>query len=120
MNLGHKRLFLIDGCGALLSAVMLSLVLTSLHEYIGMPKSILLWLGGVALLFAIYSFGCYKFLNSGHAYFLRGIAMVNFLYLLTTLSLVVIFWSELTHLGMAYFIVESGVILGLVVLELKS
>ncbi|MEQ8472671.1 MAG: hypothetical protein RIC35_15875 [Marinoscillum sp.] len=100
--------------------MMLIFVLVPFQEYFGMPIFILLCLGGVALLFAIYSFSCYQFLGSDHSYFLRGIAVANFLYMIVTVSLVVALWDELTYLGIGYFILESGVILSLVVIELKS
>jgi len=53
----HK-LFLIDACGALLTAVLVGMVLPAFPHYILMPTSILQSLAAVAGVFALYSAAC--------------------------------------------------------------
>ena len=53
------KLFLVDGLGAMYSAAMLGLVLARFEKIFGMPKSTLYPLAFLALLFSVYSFGCF-------------------------------------------------------------
>lgn len=111
-----RQLLLVDGIGALVSAAMLGLVLTTWEPAFGMPTRFLLPLAGVAALFAVYSLAGH-FTNRGSAY-LMGIAVANGLYCLVTLSLVVALRHSLTGLGLLYFVGEALVLVGLVSAEI--
>jgi FtsH-binding integral membrane protein len=117
-NASVRRLFLVDGIGALTSAVMLGLVLTTLEPVFGMPSRVLVPLAIVAGLFAVYSLACHR-MNLGPA-FLQGIAVANSVYCGVTLALVVAYRDSLTWLGIAYFAGEILVILGLVAAEFNA
>lgn len=54
-----NKLFLIDGIGALITALLLSQVLARYESVFGMPASLLYVLAGVAACFAVYSLTCY-------------------------------------------------------------
>jgi thiol:disulfide interchange protein len=54
-----KRLFLIDGLGAFLTAFMLGVVLANFESSFGMPLKTLYFLSFLAGLFCLYSFFCY-------------------------------------------------------------
>ncbi|WP_373523028.1 hypothetical protein [Aquiflexum sp.] len=112
-----KTIFLIDGFGALLTSFLLLGILRPFQEYFGMPKDILTFLTLIALAFMVYSFYCYNFLKGNWKPFLFGISIANFLYCCLTLGLVYLFYTELTGLGVAYFLVEVMVVMGLVLLE---
>lgn len=119
LNYNPKKIFLIDGFGALLTAFMLFAILRPFQTYFGMPKDILTLLSLIALAFAVYSFCCYYFLKVNWKPFLLGISIANFLYCCLTLVLVYFFFTELTALGVAYFLAEVMVVMGLVLLEWK-
>ena len=108
-----------DAFGALISAIMLGLVLPYFQELIGFPKHLLLVLGAVAFLFFSYSISCYLKFPVNWKYFIRGIALANFLYGVLTICLLISFWLEVTLLGRVYFIVELVLILSLVFLEFR-
>ncbi|MFW5760909.1 MAG: hypothetical protein ACOCXH_08025 [Cyclobacteriaceae bacterium] len=117
--LSYKRIFLIDAIGAFVTASLLSLVLARLEPIFGMPERVLYFLAAIALVFAIYSFLCSRFVKEKWAIYLRGIAMANTLYCMFTLGLIIYWQESLTWLGKAYFIGEILVVMGLVILELK-
>jgi hypothetical protein len=110
-----ERLFLLDGLGALVTAVMLGAVLTTFEPWFGMPKHILLPLSVVATCFAVYSLTCR--VRAAGARWLLGIAGANALYCVCTLSLILWLRSSLTWLGVAYFLGEIALISTLVIVE---
>lgn len=118
-NLTPRKLFLVDGTGALISAIMLGLVLTSLGALIGMPKPILWVLASFALVFSSYSFGCYFRFPKKWNGFLGAIALTNLIYCLITGILVFYFWKPLSLLGKFYFGAEIVLVVALSLLELK-
>ncbi len=115
-----KQLFLIDGIGAVVSAFFLGVVLVHLENRVGMPKSILFVLALIPCFFALYSFGCYYFLKTNWALYLKVIAICNLLYCMLTIGLVYFNFATLTSLGLFYFVVELIIILILVRAELRS
>lgn len=117
LNNNPKTIFIVDGFGALLTAFLLFGVLRPFDVLFGMPKDILVLLSLIALAFAIYSFSCYFFLKANWKPFLIVISIANFLYCCLTLGLVYYLYSELTGLGVAYFLVEVVVLMALVMLE---
>ncbi|MEP3388548.1 MAG: hypothetical protein ABJO02_10195 [Reichenbachiella sp.] len=119
LNLNPKKVFLLDACGAVVSAVLLGLVLTALEPLIGMPTLILQKLAITACFFAAYSFFCFWRLPENWRPFLKVIAMANFCYCLYTIFLVISLYQVLTPLGIAYFIGELIVIFVLVAFEWK-
>ena len=99
-----KKLFLIDGLGALLSAFLLGVILVRWEPVFGMPAKVLYPLAAIAGVFAIYSLSCHFFLTQNRGRFLKGIAVANLLYCCLTLTLVVYFYSQLTVLGGRIFL----------------
>lgn len=118
-KLSPNRLFLIDGLGAVLSALMLGGVLAHWEPVFGMPKPELYVLAGIAVVFAVYSLLCSWRLKGNWRPFLLGIGFANFFYCGLTLGLVIWHWDSLTLLGILYFIGESLIVLSLVSIELK-
>ncbi len=114
-----RKLFLVDSIGALLTAVMLSVVVRKFHTFFGMPPLVLTYLSAVAAIFCIYSAGCFIFLKRGWASFIRAIAIANLSYAALSLVLVVINYSSLTVWGVTYFLAEVVVICALVVVEFR-
>ncbi|HEU4470778.1 MAG TPA: hypothetical protein VFR58_06845 [Flavisolibacter sp.] len=116
-SLRPERLFLLDGTGALLTAALLFFLLKPFNEFIGMPGQVLSWLSLIALFFAFYSISCALLLKGNWRPFLRIIMIANILYCCLTGGLVIYFFSELTLLGIAYFLSEIAIICSLVFLE---
>jgi hypothetical protein len=119
-KLNPYKLFLVDGLGAMNSAVMLGLVLARFEKIFGMPTSKLYPLALLALLFSVYSFGCFVMKPGNWKPYLKAIAIVNLLYCTLTLFLISYLHQKITLLGLAYFMLEIIVITLLAGLELKT
>lgn len=115
-----QKLFLLDGFGAVLSAIFLGVVLVQWNSYFGMPVDILKLLAGIALVFALYSLGNYLFLSKKWRPFLIAIAIANTVYCGLTLGLVIYYYKVLTSLGMLYFVLEMMIIVILVSVERRA
>ena len=115
-----RIVFLVDGIGALATAISTGIILPVFNEYIGMP---LAWLRGLAVLAVclnIYSFGCHLLLRSPRPLFLAVIMWANLLYCILTALIVFLHKDHLRSLGIAYFAGEIMVILILVAFEYQT
>ncbi|MGM0579490.1 MAG: hypothetical protein ACQETL_02345 [Bacteroidota bacterium] len=113
----HRKIFLIDGVGALLTTLIIGIVFTNFQEYIGMPREILISLAIIALGFFIYSLSCFLILKKNWKPFLKVIVIANLVYCIITTVLIILFFHQLTLLGLLYFIGEIIVIGVLVYFE---
>lgn len=95
-------------------------VLYTLEDYFGMPRTMLVLLSTIALAFATYSLCCYYFAGNHWRPFLYAISVANVLYCCLTGALVVRLYSQLTALGVAYFVIEIILVLGLVAVERRA
>lgn len=112
-----SKVFLLDGLGAMLTALCLRWILPSFETFFGMPQKVLHFLAWIAAFFALYSLLA-AFLKPEHwRAWLRGIAIANFLYCGLTFSLLWYYAPVLTVWGKGYFLGEIGVILLLVCVE---
>ena len=114
-----RRIFLLDGAGAVLTALLLCVVLASFESFFGMPVRVLYVLGAVAAVFAVYSFSCYCWLKRNHRSFLAAIIIANLLYAVLSLGLVIYYFPQLSNWGLLYFAGEIIVILVLVAIEYR-
>ncbi|RXK58045.1 hypothetical protein ESA94_18705 [Lacibacter luteus] len=119
-KLKTQIIFLIDGIGALVSAILLGLVLTRFTTFFGMPTNVLYVLSAIALLLSVYSFTNAVNKTVNPAFRLRIIAIANLLYCFLTFVLVFLFFQEITVYGLLYFIGEMILILLLAYFELKA
>jgi hypothetical protein len=84
-----KQLFLIDGTGAVLTALLTAGPLGRYHAWFGMPQQTGYSLALIAALLAVYSFGCYFFCAQQLGLLQSGQSMTaDFLYCLLTIILV--------------------------------
>jgi len=120
LTLKPKIVFLIDGLGAVLTAILLITVLKTFNEYFGMPLKTLTVLSIIAFIFAIYSLSCFAFSDNNSQKLLRPIIVANLTYCILTLGIVIYFYNKLTILGLTYFFGEILIISGLVYIELKT
>lgn len=117
-NLTPKRMFLIDGIGALLTASFLALILPHFQEQIGIPTDTLILMGAAGALYSIYSLSCFYFLRQDYAIWLKIIILANLLYCVASAGIVTVYVEQITLLGFVYFALEVCVILAVVALEL--
>ncbi len=108
-----EHIFLVDGLGAAYSATMLGLILAYFEPFFGMPTIVLYPLAGVATCLALYSLSCHVLKPERWQIFLRGIATLNLAYCTTSVLLMNLFWNSLTVWGVAYFVAEKFVVIGL-------
>lgn len=114
-----KKLFLIDGIGALLTAILIGGILVQLSPLIGLSKIILFQLGAIAILFALYSFSCYLYLKKTKPIFFQLIGYGNLLYCGLTLLILLINCRQVQPLGYVYFFAEIVIIFVLSYIELS-
>ena len=115
-----RRLFVIDGFGALVSAFLLGVVLVYLKDMIGVPEQTLYILAFIPILFAVYDFFCFFKLKKNYSKYLRYIAFANILYCVFSLVMMVNHKESLTFLGMTYFITEILLVLIIAYIELGT
>lgn len=115
-----KNIFLIDGIGALLTALLLYFILRNFNAFFGLSKSVLEYLSLLALVFSFYSISCYFLVNNNWKSFLKIICIANILYCLLTMGILFYHYDNITILGIAYFLGEIAVITGLVFLEIRT
>jgi len=115
-----KKLFLFDGFGAILSALLLGVVLVELESIFGIPRKTLYFLAFLPCLFATYDFFCYFRIETNISKFLKGIAYVNILYCLISLTLAIYHSDKLTYFGWTYISLEILIVIVLANIELKT
>lgn len=111
-----RRLFLLDGLGALLSASMLGLVLARFETFFGLPAVTLYFLVIFPILFFIYDVYCYYW-GKDLASLLKVIAGVNVAYCLLSVGVAGIHYNVITIFGWLYIFGE--VILVLLIAKLE-
>ena len=117
MQLTDKKLLLIDGFGAVSSAILLGYVLVKFQEYFGMPQETLYLLATVALGFATFSITSGLIVKGAYKRHLKIIAALNLAYCCLTLSLVIFYFSELSLPAITYFVGEILLVLSLAYTE---
>jgi hypothetical protein len=113
------KLFLIDGFGALLTTFLLFVVWRNFNEHIGLPKTAISYLAAMAACIGIYSIACFFCLKKNWVPFIRLMSWINLFYCLLTCVVLIIYRSQITLLGIAYFFFEIVIIIGLVFIELS-
>ena len=120
LRLSARKLLLMDGIGAVVTALLLSQVVARWEYLFGMPGEVVYILATIAGCYAMYSLVAFWLVKARWAFYLRIIALANILYCTATLSLVIRFQELLTGLGVSYFLIELLVVIGLALVELKA
>ena len=115
-----RKLFLIDGSGAILSAFLLGVVLVELERIFGIPRKALYFLALLPCLFAIYDFYCYQRKSRDVGAFLKGIAFMNITYCLLSTGLAIFHYQKVTYFGWIYIVLEIIIVTTLAIIELKT
>ena len=109
-TIAPRRLFLVDGLGAVLSAVGLGLVLPAFEPVVGLPTQVLYPLAGLAGGLAAGSLRCFWANPSNWRVWLKRIAGANLLYASLTAALLWFWAPNLTAWGALYFGLELAVV----------
>lgn len=115
-----KKLFLIDGLGALLSAFLLVVILVRWESLFGIPRFTLYFLAVLPCFFAAYDFLYYFKILTNYGKSLKMIAIVNLLYCLLSTSLATYHYQSITYLGWSYIILEIMIVLVIAKVEWKA
>jgi hypothetical protein len=111
-----RGLLVLDAVGALNTSMATYFLLAAERWKTGLPTGILSWMALVALGFAIWDMvSILGFLKPRDG--LRVISCCNLLYCLTVMALLVVFRSQITWGGWAYFGLEIAVIVPLAIWE---
>lgn len=115
----YKKMFMIDGMGALISAFLLGVVLPSFQQMLGIPLSAIYFLAVFPYIFLVYDFMVYQYIEYNQGYFLKGIAWANMAYCLISAGTLYFHFDKLTLLSGIYFVGEIAIVATLAVLELQ-
>ena len=113
------RLFLIDGLGALVSAIMLGVVLPLVQPLVGIPLYTLYLLAVFPILFAIIDFYALFKKPSPIQQYLKIIAACNITYCFLSVAMAYYHRSQITVLGWIYLIIEVIIVGTLALIELN-
>lgn len=117
----QKIVFLIDGIGAFVSALLLFILLIFFQEETGIPVAVLKILIVVAVCYFCFSMFCYFVIQKTLARrMLKVLIVLNFLYCAASLAVVLFFWNELAVPGKIYLLLEVLVLLFLIHFEKKQ
>ncbi len=115
-----KNIFIIDGFGALLTALLLFFVLRNFNSFFGLPKTTLGHLTFLALVFSVYSFSCFLMITNNWKVYLKIICIINIFYCLLTIGIILYYYESISVFGVAYFLGEIIAIGGIVLLEMRT
>ena len=118
-NANPKKLFQIDGFGAILSAILLGIVLVKFEYVFGIPKLTLYFLASLPCFFAVYDFYCYFKIDNNLGNFLKRIAIINLIYCCLSIGLAIYHREDIMTLGWVYILMEIAIVSGLSIIELK-
>lgn len=118
-NANPRKLFLVDGLGAMLSAFLLGVVLVALEDVFGIPRSTLYILALLPCFFAVYDAYCYQKKEEDLGPFLKGIAIMNISYCVLSIGLAIYHYQSITYFGWAYLVIEILIVMALARLELR-
>lgn len=114
-----KKLFLIDGLGAILSAFLLGFVLVKLESVFGIPSTTLYFLAAIPVFFACYDLYCSRKNNDNLGQLLIGIAIMNLTYCCISIGFAFYHFGTITVFGWSYITMEILIIVTLAIVELK-
>ncbi len=119
ISLTPRILFLIDGLGAIISALILGVILVRYNELIGMPVNSLYFLALLPLVFIFYDVYCYLTIKNRLLSKVKGIVTLNSLYCIISIIEIYINWKSLTSLGLTYFVLELIVLILIIRFEVS-
>lgn len=114
-----RRLFLIDGVGAVISVILLGIVLVEFEQIFGIPRQILYFLAIFPCIYAIYDFFCLAKEPIRIGAFLKAIAVMNLCYSFLSVGLAIYRYGDLTIFGWIFIVLENLTVVTLAYVEYK-
>lgn len=115
-----RQVFLLDGFGALLSALLLIFLIAPFYNVFGVPHPLAIQLAIPVVGFCVYSLLCYLLHLRNWKPYLFLIAFANFAYCCFTAGIMIKYFRSMELLGFLYFSAEILIILFLVRIELMT
>lgn len=115
-----KNIFIIDGFGALLTALLLFFVLRNFNRFFGLSKITLEYLSLLALVFSVYSLFCFLLITKNWKAYLKIICTANIFYCLLTFGIILYYYQSISVFGIAYFLGEIIVMCGIIFFEIRT
>ena len=115
-----KKIFLLDGFGAMLSAFILGIVLVKLESIFGIPKISLYFLASLPFLFAVYDLYVYFNINENLEKYLKVIAIFNIIYCCISIGIAFYNFQLLTAFGWIYILIEVLIIAFIAKMEFNA
>ncbi len=119
ISLNPKQLLIIDGLGALVSALTLGFILPQFESLFGIPEKLLHLLAIPPVVF--FFIDMYGFISppAKMKQLLKFIASANLAYCLLSLTLASTHYEKITLWGWGYLLIEVLVVVGLALLEFR-
>ncbi|CAI8398281.1 MAG: Uncharacterised protein [Flavobacterium sp. SCGC AAA160-P02] len=114
-----KKLFLIDGLGAVLSAFLLGYVLVKLESLVGIPSKTLYFLATLPIFLVIYDLYCTRKNSDDSGQLMKGIGIMNLSYCCISIVFAFYHFGTITIFGWTYLLMEILIIIILAIIELK-
>jgi hypothetical protein len=114
--MNSKNIFLLDGIGAVVSALMTGLLLPIFSIWTGLPRELTFLLALPAVAFAIYSLSVFWLVDIVKPWMLVAIIFANLSYCALVIAISLIY-DPITIWGQAYFVAEVLVVVGVVGFE---
>lgn len=114
-----KRIFVIDGLGALFTAFSLGIVLVKLEYIFGIPRTSLITLSIIPLFYFLYDCFCYFRAKNRLGFYIKGIAILNLLYCPISIGFHLYDGQSITLVGWIYIIIEILVVAAIAIFEFK-
>lgn len=117
-KLDSRKIFLVDGVGAILSFISTGFILPVFAVHLGISISILNILALFPLVLMFYSLYCYKFVKDINSWMLKLLITLNATYILISFGLI-FFYKPIEALGVMLLVSEIIILTFLLRLELK-
>ena len=114
-----KRLFILDGLGALFSAFLIGVVLVKYEAIFGIPKEVLYLLATIPVGFALFDLSSYLIKSIHISLHLRIIASLNIAYCFLSLLKAFHHQNTITIFGWFYLLSEIAIVVFLAIMEWK-
>ena len=119
LKIDPKRIFVLDGLGALFTAFSLGVVLVKLDYIFGIPRTSLIILSIIPLFYFLYDCFCYFKAKNNIGFYIKGIAILNLLYCPISVGFHLYNGDSITLVGWIYIVIEIIGVAAIAILEFK-
>lgn len=112
-----QKLFIVDGIGAAVSAILHIFLLAPFESFFGVPAETVYLLALFPIVFVLYDIFAYYQYNGLAQLYLKGIAVMNMMFVALSISMGIYHRDSISVWGWLYLIGECLIVAGLVRLE---